>query len=96
MIDYTITTEEEYDAAIALLPTLWDAKPETPEGDALDALVLAIEAYEDEHYSWPLTARDKLGIAIMEFRKAFRSTPEWRWIEKAVARVALTVKSRRW
>lgn len=45
-----LTTHQDYQAALALTKTLFEAEPGTPEGDHLDALVTLIEAYEDQHY----------------------------------------------
>ncbi len=41
-----ISSEAEYDAALAEVDALMDAAPDTLEGDRLDALVTLIEAYE--------------------------------------------------
>jgi HTH-type transcriptional regulator/antitoxin HigA len=46
-----IHTEADYDAALALVDTLMDAEPGTPEGDRLDVLVTLIEAYEARHWA---------------------------------------------
>ena len=45
-----IRTETDYEAALAEVGRLWDAKSGTPTGDRLDVLVTLIEAYEDKHY----------------------------------------------
>ena len=58
-----IHTEEDYDAALALVGTLMDAEPGTPEGDRLDVVVTLIEAYEARH--WAISAPDPIG-AIRE------------------------------
>lgn len=44
----TLTTEEEYEAAMKRLDTLMDARANTPEGQELDRLSAAIEKYEDK------------------------------------------------
>ncbi|HEY0150871.1 MAG TPA: hypothetical protein VGB92_02670 [Longimicrobium sp.] len=46
-----IHTEDDYDAALALVDTLVEAEPGTPEGDRLDMLVISIEAYEARHWA---------------------------------------------
>jgi HTH-type transcriptional regulator / antitoxin HigA len=46
-----IRNEEDYDAALAEVDALMDARPGTPEGDRLDVLVTLIEAYEARHWS---------------------------------------------
>ncbi|MGH7960223.1 MAG: helix-turn-helix domain-containing protein [Candidatus Binatia bacterium] len=43
-------TEADYDAALAEITTLMDAKPGTSEGDRLDILVTLVEAYEAKHW----------------------------------------------
>ena len=48
-----IKTEEDYEAAIAEIERLFDASPETPDGDRLEVLMTLVEVYEDEHYSIP-------------------------------------------
>lgn len=42
-----IITVENHKAALARIEELWDAEPNTPEGDELDALVTLVNAYED-------------------------------------------------
>jgi HTH-type transcriptional regulator/antitoxin HigA len=48
-----IKTEKDYDLALARVNTLFDAKPNTNEGDELDILVTLIEKYELIHYPIP-------------------------------------------
>jgi HTH-type transcriptional regulator/antitoxin HigA len=43
--------EDDYDAALALVDTLMDAEPGTPDGDRLDVLVSLIEVYEARHWA---------------------------------------------
>ena len=45
-----IRTEEDYEAALARVDDIFQAKPGTLEGDELDILADLIEAYEDKHY----------------------------------------------
>lgn len=44
-----IRTERQYDAALARVEELLDARPGTPEGDELDLLAALVEFYELEH-----------------------------------------------
>jgi HTH-type transcriptional regulator/antitoxin HigA len=53
-----LNNEADYRAALALVDTLFDAEPGTPEGDHLDVLVTLIEAYEERH--WPIDAPDPI------------------------------------
>lgn len=48
-----IKTEEDYELALERVNTLFDAKPNTNEGDELDILVTLIEKYEQIHYPIP-------------------------------------------
>lgn len=45
-----IKTEGDYHKALKEIEKLWDAKPNTPQGDRLDVLVTLVEAYEQKHY----------------------------------------------
>ena len=49
-----IKNEADYEAALKEIERLFDAEPDTPEGDALDVWVTLVEAYEEEHYHVPL------------------------------------------
>ena len=48
-----IKTEHDYSFALERVNLLFDAKPDTPEGDELDILVTLIEKYEQIHYPIP-------------------------------------------
>lgn len=48
-----IKTEKDYDWALERVNALFDAKPNTDEGDELDILVTLIEKYEKIHYLIP-------------------------------------------
>jgi len=45
-----IRNESDYDAALADVEELMDAKPGTSKGDRLDVLVTLLEAYEEKHW----------------------------------------------
>ena len=45
-----IHTKKDYQKALALIDRLWDARPNTEEGDLLDVLVTLAEAYEDKNF----------------------------------------------
>lgn len=49
-----IKTEEDYQIALEKIESLFNAKPDTPEGDHLEVLTTLVEAYEEKHYSIPL------------------------------------------
>ena len=48
-----IKTEEDYKATLAEVERLFDAVPDSPEGDRLEVLTTLLEAYEKNHYSIP-------------------------------------------
>ena len=45
-----INTKKNYEKALAVIDRLWNAKPNTKEGDILDILVTLVEAYENKHF----------------------------------------------
>jgi len=49
-----IKTEKDYQSALREIDFLFNASPDTQEGDRLDVLTTLVEAYEDKHYSIPL------------------------------------------
>jgi HTH-type transcriptional regulator / antitoxin HigA len=59
-----IKTEKDYELALARVDEIFDAKPDTSEGDELDVLTTLIEAYEDDHF--PVGLPDP--IAAIKFR----------------------------
>ena len=53
-----IRTEEDYQEALNRLELIFDAQPDTKEGDEAEILSLLIENYENEHY--PIEAPDPI------------------------------------
>lgn len=45
-----IKTEIDYQHALTEIERLFEAKPNTPNGDYLDVLVTLVEAYEEKHF----------------------------------------------
>ena len=45
-----IASETEYEAALARIETIFQARPGTPEGEEFDLLARLIEDYEAIHY----------------------------------------------
>ncbi|GIK59313.1 MAG: helix-turn-helix domain-containing protein [Ignavibacteriota bacterium] len=45
-----IKTKKDYEAALKKIDQLFDAKPNTNDGDLLEVLVTLVEAYEQKHY----------------------------------------------
>src|SRR5712692_4670796 len=48
-----VKTEADYEKALLEIEKLFDATPNTPEGDRLEVLATLVEAYEEQHYSIP-------------------------------------------
>ena len=48
-----IKTEKDYQETLAEVERLFDAVPDTPEGDRLEVLTTLLEAYEKNHYVIP-------------------------------------------
>lgn len=59
-----IKTEQDYFQALERLELIFDAKPETKEGDELEILGILIEKYENEHF--PIELPDP--IEAIKFR----------------------------
>jgi len=59
-----IKTEEDNREALARISEIFDAKPNTPEGDELDVLTTLVEVFEDAHY--PIAPPDP--IEAIKFR----------------------------
>ena len=49
-----IKNEADYQAVLEEIERLFDADPDTPEGDRLEVLTTLVEAYEEKHYSIPM------------------------------------------
>jgi len=45
-----IKTKKDYQVALKEIEKIFDAKPNTPEGDKLDVLTTLVQAYEEIHY----------------------------------------------
>jgi HTH-type transcriptional regulator/antitoxin HigA len=45
-----LKTEIEYEIALKRIDTLFDAKPDTAQGDEFELLSLLIDVYEEKHY----------------------------------------------
>jgi HTH-type transcriptional regulator/antitoxin HigA len=53
-----IRTEADYQAALAEIERLFDAQPDTPNGDRLDVLTTLVDVYEADHE--PIVAPDPI------------------------------------
>lgn len=63
-VNKPITTEQEYESALKELEPIFEADPNTPDGQKAELLSILIEAYEDKHY--PIPASDP--IEAIKFR----------------------------
>jgi len=59
-----IKTDADYQATLARIERIFDAKPGTAKGDELELLLLLVETYEDKKY--PIDPSDP--IAALRFR----------------------------
>ncbi|QTA84595.1 helix-turn-helix domain-containing protein [Desulfonema magnum] len=48
-----VKNEKDYQEALGEIEKLFDASPDTPEGDRLEVLTTLVEAYEARHYPMP-------------------------------------------
>ena len=49
-----IKNEDCYREALAEIERLFEAEPDTPDGDRLDVLTTLVEVYEQKHYTIPV------------------------------------------
>ena len=47
---HPINTKKDYEKALSSIDRLWDAKPDTEEGNILDVLTTLVEAYENKNF----------------------------------------------
>ena len=59
-----LKTTKDYKAALEHVQHLWNAEPDTPDGDDLEVLITLIEAFEEKHY--PIDPPDP--IEAIKFR----------------------------
>jgi HTH-type transcriptional regulator / antitoxin HigA len=57
-----IKSESDYRAALSEVERLWDAEPDTLEGDRVEVLSTLIEAYEEKHH--PIPAPDPIAAIL--------------------------------
>ncbi len=50
---HPIRTAKDYETALKKIEALFEAEPNTPQGDELEVLATLVEAYEDQHYAIP-------------------------------------------
>ena len=71
-----IKSEPDYHNALAMIETIFEAKPGTEEGDRLDVLVTLVHAYEEAHF--PIDTPDPVEAIqfVMEQRNMKRKDLE--------------------
>lgn len=79
MIVKLIKNELQYDAALDRADAIFDALPDSAEGDELELLLLVIKAYEDKHH--PVLPPDPIeAIKLTMAEKGVRATDLTQWI----------------
>jgi HTH-type transcriptional regulator/antitoxin HigA len=68
-------TETDYRAALAEIEMLFDAVPNTSEGDRLDVLTRLVEAYEAQHYE--ITPPDPVEAILYHLESRGLSCYSW-------------------
>ncbi|MCH4896876.1 MAG: transcriptional regulator [Marinifilaceae bacterium] len=68
-----IKTEEQYYRALDRLDNLFDAEPNTPEGDELETLMVLIKLYEDNNFQLPTVDPIEVIEFYLEQRGVLRS-----------------------
>ena len=63
-----IRTEADYEAALARVAELMDAREGTPGGEELDVLVDLVEAYEDRHFPMGYPDMGEAEVAAVDIR----------------------------
>jgi HTH-type transcriptional regulator/antitoxin HigA len=63
-----IRTEADYQAALAEIEHLFEAAPNTPEGNRLEVLTTLVETYENQHYRIPAPDPVEAILYYMESR----------------------------
>jgi HTH-type transcriptional regulator/antitoxin HigA len=63
-----IKTEIDNKVALARIEQLWDAQPNTTEGDELDVLVTLVQAFEEAHY--PIDAPNPVEAILFRMEQA--------------------------
>ena len=71
-----IKTEADYQAALKEIESLFDAAPNTPQGDQLEVLTTLVQAYEEQHYPIPEPDPVEAVIYHMESRGLTRKDLE--------------------
>lgn len=71
-----IKTNADYQAALKEIESLFEATPNTPQGDRLEVLVTLVEAFEEQHYAIPAPDPVEAVLYHMESRGLTRKDLE--------------------
>ena len=89
-----IKNDTDYQAALEEIESLFDAAPDTPEGDRLEVLTTLVEAYEEKHYTIPMPDPIEAILYHMESRGLTRRTWNRLSVAAPVCQRYLTVNAR--
>lgn len=81
-----IRNETEHRQALAEIEKLWNAPPETPEGDRLDVLMALVDAYERK--TWPDTDLDPIDAIKARMENSGRTRKDLERIVGSSGRVS--------
>jgi HTH-type transcriptional regulator / antitoxin HigA len=88
-----IHTEADHAAALATIERLWDAKPGTRDGDALEVLATLVDAYERQHT--PILPPDPVEAIKFRLEQQGKSRKDLEPILGTRARVSEVLSGRR-
>tara|TARA_E500000318_G_scaffold30282_1_gene30048 strand:+ start:1963 stop:2337 length:375 start_codon:yes stop_codon:yes gene_type:complete len=69
-----IKTDADYEAAMELLDSLWDAQPGSPDADQLEVLGILIDQYETQQF--PIAAPDAVEPVLFHMAQNGIERPE--------------------
>jgi HTH-type transcriptional regulator/antitoxin HigA len=62
-----VKSKKDYAVALKEIQKLWNAEPNTPDGDTLEVLITLVEAYEEKHY--PIDPPDPVDAIIFRMEQ---------------------------
>lgn len=88
-----IRTERDHREALAVIEDLWDAAPDSDEGDLLDILVDLVEHYEEKHF--PLPAAEPVEVIKAHMEATGRTQKDLAHLLGSASRASEILKKRR-
>lgn len=88
-----IRNASDHRKALALIEELWDAAPDTDEGDLLDILVDLVEHYEEKHF--PISAAEPVDVIKAHMDATGRTQKELGDLFGSAPRASEILKKRR-